>query len=715
MKLVNHGVLREIEDVKWRDTVLKDLDITGTVEALMKFTEALENIEEDGEIGGSLRAVGGPVPPHEEDEAAEHGDLYDGRYFVDDISGATLDKKLAVRARRTEIKFFKDRGVYTKCRRESWMRTITTKWLDVNKGDEASPNYRARLVGREVAYEKRDDLFAATPPLESLKAVLSICASRQARRHPHRIMSIDVKRAYFYAPATRPLYIEIPAEDKDPEDEGMVAKLNLSLYGTRDAAMNWTATFTNVLTKLGFTKGKCSPCNFEHTVRGMAMTVHGDDFTVSGSEADLAWLKFNMEKEFEITCELLGPKKEHKQEVRILNRVIKWTDHGITYEADQRHAEIVVRDLGLEDAKPAPTPGTREEFNKASLPKGVLGIETEEQSPELDKKEASAYRGVAARLNYLAQDRPDLQYSCKEASRRMAKPRQADWAILKRIGRYLLGAPRLVQSFDWQDGDGEILVHTDSDWAGCRTSYRSTSGGTLCVGKHCLKTWSSTQATIALSSAEAELYALCKGASQALGAMALLEDFGIKASAKLRADSTAAIGIVRRSGLGKVRHLNVRYLWMQEKSKTEFELDKVLGTENPADLLTKNLALPDLLKYVAKLNMEIADGRATTAPKLAAMIHANEEPPEDDWIYENGMVARIHSAPREELFTPMRVAGSPPSRRLTNTRITEGTYIDDGETFRHVDAWTSRNTAHRSLGRRWVGVTKFLLRTTEAV
>ena len=477
--------------------------------------------------------------------------------------------------------------------------------------------------------------------------------------------------------------------------------------------MNWTAAFTNVLIKLGFTKGKCSPCNFEHPVRGMAMTVHGDDFTVSGSEADLAWLKFNMEKEFEITCEVLGPKKEHKQEVRILNRVIRWTGHGITYEADQRHAEIVVRDLGLQDAKPAPTPGTREELSKASLPKGVLGIEVEEQSPELDKKEASAYRGVAARLNYLAQDRPDLQYACKEASRRMAKPRQADWAILKRIGRYLLGAPRLVQRFNWQDGDGEITVHTDSDWAGCKTSCRSTSGGTLCVGTHCLKTWSSTQATIALSSAEAELYAMCKGASQALGAMALLEDFGIKMNAKLRADSTAAIGIVRRSGLGKVRHLNVRYLWMQEKSKTDFELEKVLGTENPADLLTKNLALPDLMKYTAKLNMEINDGRATTAPKLASMTAGKNDELEDDWIHEDGIITRVHSAPRTELFTPMRVAGSPPSRRLTSTRITEGVYVDDGERFRLVDAWTARSTAHRCLGRRWIGVTKFLLRTAE--
>ena len=593
------------------------------------------------------------------------------------------------------------------------MRTITTKWLDVNKGDEQHPQYRARLVGREVAYEKRDDLFAATPPLESLKAVLSICASRQSRRHPHRIMSIDVKRAYFYAPATRPLYIEIPPEDKQPGDVGMVAKLNLSLYGTRDAAMNWSATFTAVLTKLGFTKGKCSPCNFEHRVREMVMTVHGDDFTVSGTDADLAWLKFHMEKEFEITSEILGPHKDQKKEIRILNRVIKWSELGITYEADQRHAEIVVRELGLEEAKAAPTPGTREELSKASLPKDVLGMDHDELSPELNKQEASAYRGVTARLNYLAQDRPDLQYSCKEASRRMAKPRQADWTLLKRIGRYLVGAPRLVQTFVWQDGIGDITVHTDSDWAGCRTTCRSTSGGTLAVGAHCLKTWSSTQATIALSSAEAELYALCKGASQALGAMALLEDFGIKVQAKLRADSTAAIGIVRRSGLGKVRHLNVRYLWMQEKAKTDFELDKVLGTENPADLLTKNLSLPDLQKYVVKLGMTITDGRAETAPKLAMLLDASVESMNDGWKHEDGAVVRLHTAPRKELFTPIRVAGAPPVKKLTNTRITEGTFIDSDEQFRYVDTWTTRSSAHKNLGRRWIGTTRFLLRSEE--
>ena len=122
-------------------------------------------------------------------------------------------------ARKKEIQFFRQRGVYTKVARESWMQVITTKWLDINKGDEQSKNYRSRLVGREIAKTKRDDLFAATPPLESLRMILSICAGQQMSHSPEErfiVISNDVKRAYFYAEASRPIFIQIPNEDWSP-------------------------------------------------------------------------------------------------------------------------------------------------------------------------------------------------------------------------------------------------------------------------------------------------------------------------------------------------------------------------------------------------------------------------------------------------------------------------------------------------------------------
>ena len=146
--------------------------------------------------------------PHEREGCVKLVDLHEGCEFYVDISGVQLGYAIATAARKKEIEFFKARGVYTKFKPESWMKIISTKWLEQNKGDAAAPNYQSRLVGCEFAVEKRDDLFAATPPLESLRAILAICAARQEGRHPHRIMALDVARAYFYAPASRPVFNE---------------------------------------------------------------------------------------------------------------------------------------------------------------------------------------------------------------------------------------------------------------------------------------------------------------------------------------------------------------------------------------------------------------------------------------------------------------------------------------------------------------------------
>ena len=231
------------------------------------------------------------------------------------------------------MEFFKKMKVYTKVKREAWMSIISTKWIDTNKGDEKAPNLRARLVGCEYKKDKRDDLFSATPPLESLRMILSICASNQYCQDPRErfiVMSNDVRRAYFYAPSTRAIYIRIPKEDWEDGDEERVRMLNLSLYGTRDAAMNWTKTYTKLLTDIGFLIGKGSPCNFHHPERGVSLTVHGDDFTSTGREADLRWLERELSRKFEIKTDFLGPGTRHAKQMRVLNRILSWSDEGIT-------------------------------------------------------------------------------------------------------------------------------------------------------------------------------------------------------------------------------------------------------------------------------------------------------------------------------------------------------------------------------------------------
>ena len=136
-------------------------------------------------------------------------------------------------------------------------------------------------------------------------------------------------------------------------------------------------------------------------------------------------------------------------------------------------------------------------------------------------------------------------------------------------------------------------------------------------GSHPLKYWSVTQPTIALSSGEAELGGICRGASIALGLQSLAADLGIRLGVHLHTDATAAIGICRRRGLGEIRHLHVSDLWVQGRLKRgDFTLNKIAGADNPADLLTKHVARDLMLKHMAKIGLTNESGRAASAPSL---------------------------------------------------------------------------------------------------
>ena len=221
----------------------------------------------------------------------------------------------------------------------------------------------------------------------------------------------------------------------------------------------------------------------------------------------------------------------------------------------------------------------------------------------------------------------------------MSAPRWKDLAALRRVARYLILAPRLVYHFRWQ-ADADLDAYVDTDFAGCAATRRSTSGGVLCRGGHLLKHWASTQKGVTLSSGEAELGGVVKGTSEALGLQSVAADLGLEMVAHVRADSSAALGICQRTGIGKVRHLAVAQLWVQEKVKNrEILLHKVAGTENPADMCTKHLARPALLRCLDKLSVRFTSGRPASAPKVTAEV--------ETFLEERRGRARLRRQPRD--------------------------------------------------------------------
>ena len=237
--------------------------------------------------------------------------------------------------------------------------------------------------------------------------------------------------------------------------------------------------------------------------------------------------------------------------------------------------------------------------------------------PLLSASDHTKFRALAARANYLAQDRPDLQFAAKEVCRYMSAPTDASEVALKRLGRYLIGHKRCVYKYPFQRAEG-IEVYGDTDWSGCPRTRRSTSGGCAMIGGHCIRTWSSTQASVTLSSGEAEYYGLVKAAGAGLGHQSLMDDLGIHLPVRVWTDSSAALGIASRSGLGKLRHLETHTLWVQEKVRTgAITLKKVWGEVNPADLFTKHLPSREKVHQLLGLfNCEYREGRSAAAPLL---------------------------------------------------------------------------------------------------
>ena len=116
----------------------------------------------------------------------------------------------------------------------------------------------------------------------------------------------------------------------------------------------------------------------------------------------------------------MGPGVNHDKSIRLLNRVITWGEDGIEYEADQRHAEIIIRDLGLEEnSKSLSTPG---------------GIGGSSDDPKLEGESFTMYRAIVARAMYLAQDRGDIAHPAQELARFTSSPSNQDWENLNRLG-----------------------------------------------------------------------------------------------------------------------------------------------------------------------------------------------------------------------------------------------------------------------------------------
>ena len=300
--------------------------------------------------------------------------------------------------------------------------------------------------------------------------------------------------------------------------------------------------FNSVLLGLGFEEWIVTLGVYVHKKREVQMAIHVDDLIATGKDRELRWLSKELQRLFEMKVDFLGPEKECSQEVAYLGRLIRWTSDGVTIEGDRKHVDNLLKLLGMKECNTVSTPMIASEGGKSE----------EDDNELLDAVNAKKYRGGTALILYMSQDRCDLTAAACHLARRMASPGRRDVERLKRVARYLKGAPHVELLMAWQDPASDLKLYTDSDWANCKTTRKSHSGGALFVGQHLVSHWCRIQPTIALSSGEAEVYSSCKGLSNSIGVWNTLRELNGPAWGKMTmlVDASVCKAVILRKGAG---------------------------------------------------------------------------------------------------------------------------------------------------------------------
>jgi hypothetical protein len=303
------------------------------------------------------------------------------------------------------------------------------------------------------------------------------------------------------------------------------------------------------------------------------MMRHMGDFLQIGPKHELEKVQRQMSKEMLLRDIIYLDKPGDT--VQFLGWQITRTMHGFDVAVNEQLARDIVSDAGLETTtRTTHVPGMKERL--------------EDETP-CDAVDHRYYRTQVGRLLYYGALRADMQFAIKELARDVQAPTQASLSALKRCIRYLRSSTAYVLHLHPR-GRLRLVGYADSDWAGA-ADRRSTSGGLLLLAGCCVLSYSRTQASRAQSSCEAELYALGSCAVEALQLASLLAEQGWAVEPPLiYSDSSSALTLVGRKGQGRLKHVEIRLLAIQDwKEEGRLRTGKVATLDNMSDLLTKHV------------------------------------------------------------------------------------------------------------------------------
>ena len=530
-------------------------------------------------VGALYTPVLEPEDPDVDEEAVEE---------VLEVQPLSEEERLAGRtAELAKMDTFK---TYTPVEKEEAMGKLVldSTWVETRK---PTGEAKCRYCLREFKSNSfRDDVYAVATTSATSKMIDYVGVMKG-----YKFFTADATNAFWQVPIDEECYMYPPEEWKEQrKQEGlpwdMMWKLNTEWYGRRVAGQKFVEWFAKILEEQGCKRSTVAPWFFYHPSWDISLEMHMDDLYGCGPEGNVKKFLESIHQQVKMKSEIHGPGDEftHLKRVRSLDN-----EGNMHIRPDPKHIQAAVEILGIVGCRPASTP---------AVAGGTQSKKWEKEVP-LDEEDSKIYRSVTGILMYLSPDRPDAQFAIRELTKSLKEPLGEDMTKLIRVVRYLSGTPDYGVKFS--PGNSEVLnVYSDTDWANCKKSRTSTACATFVANNCLLGSYSRGLSMICFSSAEAEFNGGVGACSEALFYQQILEFHGLPAKLKIWLDSSAARGIFQRQGVGRVRHLEAKTLWVQTALREKrFELHAIGTNENPADIGTKALAEAKLVKHRNDLGM----------------------------------------------------------------------------------------------------------------
>lgn len=445
---------------------------------------------------------------------------------------------------------------------------IGCKWVFKRKIEKGSTRYKARLVAQGFSQkygEDYDEVFAPVARSPTIRLLLSMAGKRNLI-----IKQFDVKTAFLNGDLEEEIYMRQPTGFKTGDK---VFRLRKSLYGLKQAARSWNTKLDKSLVKVGFKQSEADDCLYiKHVGKERIFIVcHVDDMIFAATNHKLIDQTFNQLSE-DFALKDLG----HVQE--FLGVEIYKSRNG--YSINQsKYISKIAAELNVANAKP----------QKYPIDPGYYALKSDELLPSNNE-----FRKIIGMLLYISTNtRPDIAASVCILAQRVEKPRSIDLSEALRIVKYLNGTKEHRLNLNCANKPQHLLAYSDANFAECKIEMKSNSGLICFVNGGPIVWRCRKQTNVALSTTEAEYYAITEAAKEVLWLQTLLNDFEAKVDDPtiILNDNQSTIAMLTNGDfMQRTKYIGVKYHFIRDWIRKGVIDVRYCPTEhNIADLLTKPL------------------------------------------------------------------------------------------------------------------------------